>query len=133
VYLFYRAAFNSNVTEIIAAERKKYFYSFNIGAGSIDKSNGIYGFQDKSLEKFSISPCGQYIVFAGNSECLVLISNRTKQWIVNMKMNGTVTSGDWSNDSYEDISIEEWLLLCYWGSDMKFSTLLFAICAQILT
>ncbi|CAG8474312.1 12784_t:CDS:2 [Dentiscutata erythropus] len=94
----YRAAFNPNGTEIIAAGRKKYFYIFNIEAGSIDKSNGIYGFQDKSLENFSISPCGQYIVFAGSSGYLVLVSNRTKQWIANMKMNGTVTSVDWSND-----------------------------------
>ncbi|CAG8821710.1 611_t:CDS:2 [Gigaspora margarita] len=39
-------------TEIIAAEQKKYFYSFNIEARSIDKSNGVYGFQDKSLKNF---------------------------------------------------------------------------------
>ncbi|CAG8738110.1 5904_t:CDS:2 [Gigaspora margarita] len=42
-------------------------------------SNRCYGFQDKSLEKFSISPCEQYNVFAGNSGYLVLVSNRTKQ------------------------------------------------------
>ncbi|CAG8540511.1 9732_t:CDS:2 [Gigaspora margarita] len=51
----YRAAFNSNRTEIISARWKKYFYSFNIEAGSIDKSNGIYGFQDKLLEIFHLS------------------------------------------------------------------------------
>ncbi|CAG8446673.1 5690_t:CDS:2 [Cetraspora pellucida] len=95
----YRAAFNPNGTEIIAAGQKKYFYIFNIEAGSINKSNGIYGFRDKSLENFSISPCGQYIVFAGSSGYLVLVSNRTKQWVANMKMNGTVTSIDWSGDS----------------------------------
>ncbi|KAF0504889.1 WD40 repeat-like protein [Gigaspora margarita] len=50
-------AFNSNRTEIIAAGQKKYFYSFNIEARSIDKSNGVYGFQDKSLKNFSISSC----------------------------------------------------------------------------
>ncbi|CAG8609221.1 11833_t:CDS:2, partial [Racocetra fulgida] len=95
----YRAAFNPNGTEIIVTGRKKYFYIFNIEAGNINKSNGIYGFRDKSLENFSISPCGKYIVFAGSSGYLVLVSNRTKQWVANMKMNGTVTSVDWSSDS----------------------------------
>ncbi|CAG8822715.1 11595_t:CDS:2, partial [Racocetra persica] len=94
----YRAAFNANGNEIIVTGRKKYFYIFNIEAGNINKSNGIYGFRDKSLENFSISPCGKYIVFAGSSGYLVLVNNRTKQWVANMKMNGTVTSVDWSDD-----------------------------------
>ncbi|RIB21772.1 hypothetical protein C2G38_2175634 [Gigaspora rosea] len=52
---------------------EKNLYSFNIKARSIDKFNEIYGFQDKS--------------------------NRTKQWIANMKMNGIVVSVDWFNNS----------------------------------
>ncbi|CAG8508245.1 38170_t:CDS:2 [Gigaspora margarita] len=106
-----------NGTEIISARWKKYFYSFNIEAGSIDKSNGIYGFQDKSLENFSISLCVQYIVFAGNSGYLVLVNNRTKQWKVNMKMNYTVTSVDWSNGGRylysvgSDAEIYQWMLI----------------------
>ncbi|KAF0508255.1 WD40 repeat-like protein [Gigaspora margarita] len=47
----YRAIFNSNWTEIIAAGQKKYFYSFNIEARSIDKSNGIYGFMDFKINR----------------------------------------------------------------------------------
>ncbi|CAG8713375.1 27003_t:CDS:10, partial [Gigaspora margarita] len=81
------AAVNSNGAEIIAAGRKKILL---LEVRSIDKSNGIYGFQDKSLENFSISPCGQYIIFAGNSGYLVLVSNRNNdaevyQWDINTR------------------------------------------------
>ncbi|CAG8441103.1 3850_t:CDS:2 [Acaulospora morrowiae] len=94
----YRASFNSSGTEIIATGRKKHFYIFDIEAGSIDRSSGITGFDYKSLENFSISPCGKYICFLGSNGNMILVSYHTKQFVASMKMNGTVNSAHWSSD-----------------------------------
>ncbi|KAF0552261.1 WD40 repeat-like protein [Gigaspora margarita] len=48
----YRAASIQMGLKLFLLDGKKYFYSFSIEAESIDKSNGIYGFQDKSLSIF---------------------------------------------------------------------------------
>ncbi|CAG8609812.1 9216_t:CDS:2, partial [Acaulospora colombiana] len=67
-------------------------------AGTIDRSSGIIGFEYKSLENFSISPCGKYICFPGSNGNLVLVNYQTKQFVATMKMNGTVNSVNWSSD-----------------------------------
>ena len=93
-----KAEFNPSGSEIIATGRRKYFYIYNMEAGNVDRSQGIFGLEDKSLEKFSISPCGKYIVFVGNNGYLTLVSYQTKQWIDNFKMNGTANAVAWSSD-----------------------------------
>ncbi|CAG8630153.1 4732_t:CDS:2 [Funneliformis caledonium] len=94
-----KAEFNPSGSEIIATGRRKYFYIYNIEAGNVDRSQGIFGSEDKSLENFSISPCGKYIVFVGNNGYLTLVSYQTKQWVGKFKMNGSANSVAWSSDS----------------------------------
>lgn len=93
-----KAEFNPSGSEIIASGRRKYFYIYNIEAGSIDRSQGIFGLEDKTLEKFSISPCGKYIVFVRNHGYLTLVSYQTKQRVADLKMNGSADAAAWSND-----------------------------------
>ena len=94
----FKAAFNPNGEEIIATGRRKYFYIYNIEGDVIERPGEISGFKNKTLENFSISPCGQYVAFAGSNGYIALISYKTKQWITNLKMNGSVRSIDWSSD-----------------------------------
>ncbi|KAF8976480.1 U3 small nucleolar RNA-associated protein 18 [Entomortierella lignicola] len=95
----YKASFNATGNSIVASGRRKYFYTFDIEAGKVDKSQGIYGRQEKSLEKFVLSPCGQWIAFLGRDGYIVLVSSSTRQWVRNLKMNGNVRALAWSNDS----------------------------------
>lgn len=45
-----------------------------------------------------ISPDNKYLVFLGKDGYIVIVSNKTKQWIGNMKMNGHVTTATFSRD-----------------------------------
>ncbi|KAF9107551.1 U3 small nucleolar RNA-associated protein 18 [Mortierella sp. AM989] len=95
----YKASFNPTGNGIVASGRRKYFYTFDIEAGKVDKSQGIYGRQEKSLEKFALSPCGRWIAFLGRDGYIVLVASATKQWVKNLKMNGNVRAVAWSDDS----------------------------------
>ncbi|KAF9924478.1 U3 small nucleolar RNA-associated protein 18 [Mortierella alpina] len=95
----YKAAFSATGKEVIASGRRKYFYSYDIEAGKVDKSHGIYGRQEKSLEKFALSPCGQWIAFLGRDGYIILVATNTRQWVKNLKMNGNVRAVAWSSDS----------------------------------
>ncbi|GJJ70368.1 U3 small nucleolar RNA-associated protein 18 [Entomortierella parvispora] len=95
----YKAAFSAAGNAIVASGRRKYFYTYDIQAGRVDKSQGIYGRQEKSLEKFSLSPCGQWIAFLGRDGYIILVATNTRQWVKNFKMNGNVRAIVWSSDS----------------------------------
>ncbi|KAI7820316.1 WD40-repeat-containing domain protein [Gamsiella multidivaricata] len=95
----YMAAFSASGNAVVASGRRKYFYTYDIEAGKVDKSDGIYGRKEKSLEKFSLSPCGRWIAFMGRDGYIILVSSSTKQWVKNMKMNGNVRAVAWSSDS----------------------------------
>ncbi|KAI1293415.1 U3 snoRNP protein [Mortierella claussenii] len=95
----YKASFLATGNAVVASGRRKYFYTFDIEAGKVDKSSGIYGRKEKSLEKFSLSPCGRWIAFLGRDGYIVLVSSSTRQWVKNLKMNGNVRAVAWSSDS----------------------------------
>ncbi|KAI7869788.1 WD40-repeat-containing domain protein [Spinellus fusiger] len=92
------AAFHASGDHIIVTGRRKHYYIYDVQSGAVDKCPGIWGREEKSLEKFSMSPCGRYIAFLGNSGNIILVSFLTKQWLANLKMNGVVESVDWSAD-----------------------------------
>ncbi|KAG0261870.1 U3 small nucleolar RNA-associated protein 18 [Mortierella polycephala] len=95
----YKAAFSAEGSAVVASGRRKYFYTYDIEKGKVDKSQGIYGRQEKSLEKFSLSPCGRWIAFLGRDGYIILVATNTRQWVKNLKMNGNVRAVAWSSDS----------------------------------
>jgi len=86
------ARFSAEGTSVIASGRRKFFYIFNIDTGKVDQVPWIQGFEGKSLERFEVSPCGNFLVFLAPNGYLVLVSAKTRQWLANLKMNGTVNS-----------------------------------------
>ncbi|KAL1916838.1 uncharacterized protein VTP21DRAFT_5542 [Calcarisporiella thermophila] len=103
----HKAAFTPSGTEIIATGRRKYFYIFDVEAGRVERSHGLYGREEKSLERFSLSPCGRYIAFYGRDGTVVLACQRTKQWIGNLKMNAALSGLDWRSDGEELYSVSQ--------------------------
>ncbi|KAF7724742.1 U3 snoRNP protein [Apophysomyces ossiformis] len=92
------AAFHTSGNQIIVTGRRKHYYIYDVQSGVMDRCPGIWGKEEKSLEKFSISPCGRYIAFLGTNGHIILVSYLTKQWLADLKMNRTVESVDWSSD-----------------------------------
>ncbi|KAI7860113.1 WD40-repeat-containing domain protein [Circinella umbellata] len=92
------AAFHPKGDQIIVSGRREFYYIYDVQSGSIDRCPRIWGRQERSLEKFSISPCGRYIAFKGDDGHIILVSALTKQWIGDLKMNQIVRSFDWSSD-----------------------------------
>ncbi|KAI9494000.1 WD40-repeat-containing domain protein [Zychaea mexicana] len=92
------AAFHPSGDQIILSGKREFYYIYDVQSGSIDRCPRIWGRQERSLEKFSISPCGRYIAFKGDDGHIILVSALTKQWIGDLKMNQTVRSLDWSSD-----------------------------------
>jgi len=61
----------------------------------------IMGREEKSLEKFSVSPDGRTIAFLGNDGYIILVDVHTKQWIADLKMNGSVRAVTFTPDGEE--------------------------------
>jgi U3 small nucleolar RNA-associated protein 18 len=92
------AAFTPNGTEVIVSGTKKHFYVYDIVAGKVDKVESIIGHEKLKLKKFVISPDNKFLIFLGNDGYIVILSNKTKQCIGNLKMNGRVTAATFSPD-----------------------------------
>lgn len=92
------AKFHPSGEQIIASGRRHYYYIYDVQSGTVDRCPGIWGRKEKSLEKFSISPCGRYIAFLGANGHIILVSNLTKQYIGALKHSASVFSADWSSD-----------------------------------
>ncbi|KAJ3017141.1 U3 snoRNP protein [Thoreauomyces humboldtii] len=93
-----KATFTPDGREILISGNRKFFYTYNIEAGVVTRIAGIRGQDEENYSKFYVSPDNKLIVFAGRDGTLMVVANDTKQWIGNMKMNGTVRSVDFSAD-----------------------------------
>lgn len=92
------ARFSADGTSIIASGRRKFFYIYDVEGGKIDQVPWIQGFEGKSLERFEVSPCGTYLVFLAPNGYLVMVSAKTRQWLANLKMNGSVNAVTFTPD-----------------------------------
>ena len=92
------AHFSADGTVVYASGRRKFFYAYDIEAGKVDQIPWVQGFEGKSLEKFEVSPCGRFLAFLAPNGHIVLVSTKTKQWVGNLKMNGSVNSVSFTPD-----------------------------------
>ena len=81
------------------SSRRKFYYIYDLVGGQIMKIPGIRGHEEKSLEKFVLSPDGNLIAFLSNSGYVNLVSLHTNQWISSVKINGKVSCAAFSADS----------------------------------
>ncbi|ORX47169.1 WD40 repeat-like protein [Hesseltinella vesiculosa] len=94
----HKAQFHPSGDQIIVTGRSRAYYIYDVQAGKVERCPGIWGRKEKSLEKFSLSPCGRYMAFAGDNGNIIIVSYLTKQMIGSVRMNDVVTSMDWSSD-----------------------------------
>ena len=90
------ASWTGDGSEVICTGRRSYFYTYDINAGKAIRIPRILGREEKSLESCIVSPSSSssdatnMLAFLGNNGTIILCSNRTKQWIGNLKMEGNV-------------------------------------------
>ncbi|KAJ3074414.1 U3 snoRNP protein [Podochytrium sp. JEL0797] len=92
------ADFSADGRQVIMASTKKHFYVYDVEAGQAERISGIRGREEEKFDKFAVSPCGKFLAFMGKDGYIILVSASSKQWIANLRMNGTCTAFDFSKD-----------------------------------
>ena len=86
----YSASFLGNTGKVVLSGRRNFFYFYDAVAGKVDYVPSILGRDERSWERHSVSPDGQLIAFIGNDGYIVLVDSHSKQWIGDLKLNGSV-------------------------------------------
>jgi U3 small nucleolar RNA-associated protein 18 len=104
----HKASFAMDGKQIIATGRRPFFYLFDVAASKIDRIQGprIGGSVMSSLESFAVSAGegSSLTAFLGDQGLIQLVSLKSKQWIANLKMSGTVRSAVFSSNGNELIT-----------------------------
>jgi U3 small nucleolar RNA-associated protein 18 len=95
----YAAQFLGHSGNVIVCGRRPFFYLYDTEAGKLDLVPRILGRSDKSLETMTTSPDGTMIAFAGNDGYVVLVDVKSKQWVADLKLNGSVRAMSFTTDS----------------------------------
>lgn len=97
----HQASFSANGTEIIMTGKRKYYYTFDLQSGSVERIYGVSGRDNNDIESYAkhlVSNDGQYLIFYGMNGNLIVQSRKTNQWICNLKMNGELKHASFSSD-----------------------------------
>jgi U3 small nucleolar RNA-associated protein 18 len=94
----HHAEFSPASDEIVLGGRRSFFYVYDMQAARVNKIPTIVGREEKSLEKFTMSPDGKYITFLGNDGYAIMVDRKTKRWLFDLKMNGAIRSCSYSSD-----------------------------------
>lgn len=80
--------------KIFFSGRRKYFHIWDLSSGSIQKITRIYGqaTEQKSMERFKLSPCGRYMALVGSSRkgggTINVLDASSTQWIATARIEG---------------------------------------------
>ncbi|KAI9188288.1 U3 snoRNP protein [Blastocladiella emersonii ATCC 22665] len=89
-------------THVFATGRRNWAYEYHLETGAITKLPPITHIGDAvlpSLENMHQSPSGKYLAFVGGSGNIILLDGKTKKWVCNLKMNGSLRSVAWADDN----------------------------------
>jgi len=94
----YSAAFLGDTGKVVVSGRRPFFYIYDSIAGKLDLVPRISGREERSLERCVPSPDGKLIAFMGNDGYIILVDVLSKQWIANLKLNGSVRAVSFTPD-----------------------------------
>ena len=81
--------------KIFFSGRRRYFHTWDLPSGSIQKVTRVYGQKEeqRSMESFKLSPCGRYMAVIGSSKkgggIVNVLDANTTQWIAAVRIEGT--------------------------------------------
>ena len=80
--------------KIFFAGRRRYFHTWNLPSGLIQKTTRVYGQKEeqRSMERFKLSPCGRHMAVIGSSKkgggIVNILDANTTQWIAALRIEG---------------------------------------------
>ncbi|GFF86224.1 probable U3 small nucleolar RNA-associated protein 18 [Aspergillus udagawae] len=80
--------------KIFASGRRRYFHIWDLDSGKVEKVNGTADRKEeqKSMERFKLSPCGRYVGLVGSSRkgggIINILHSETAQWIAQVRVDG---------------------------------------------
>jgi U3 small nucleolar RNA-associated protein 18 len=80
--------------KIFASGRRRYFHIWDLDTGKVEKVNGTADRKEeqKSMERFKLSPCGRYVGLVGSSRkgggIINILHSETAQWIAQVRVDG---------------------------------------------
>ncbi|CZT11332.1 probable UTP18 Possible U3 snoRNP protein involved in maturation of pre-18S rRNA [Rhynchosporium agropyri] len=92
--------------KIFFSGRRKFFHVWDLPSGTIEAVTQIYGQKDeqKTMERFKLSPCGRYMALVGSSRkgggIINILNASTTQWVAAVRVEGANGVADfawWSN------------------------------------
>ncbi|KAL8626618.1 hypothetical protein Q9189_007683 [Teloschistes chrysophthalmus] len=93
-------------SKVLFAGRRRYFHSWDLETGRVDKISRVHGHEgeQKSMERFKLSPCGRWMGLVGSRRkgggLINVLDANTKQWIaeVRVESKGGVADFAWWGD-----------------------------------
>jgi U3 small nucleolar RNA-associated protein 18 len=83
-----------NGDKIFFSGRRRFFHTWDLESGTIQKVTRVYGHKEeqKSMERFKLSPCGRYMGLVGSSRkgggIVNILDASTSQWIAAARIEG---------------------------------------------
>ncbi|ANB15050.1 Utp18p [Sugiyamaella lignohabitans] len=105
---FQTALFHKDGTKVFAGGRRRNLYIWDIETGKVDTITRMYGHEDsqKSMEKFRLSPDGQYIGLIGSGGWVNILSTASGQWVTGAKVEGVIADIAWhKTGNFSNLSI----------------------------
>ncbi|CEP00674.1 WD domain, G-beta repeat [Plasmodiophora brassicae] len=87
--------------EVWMSGPRKFFYTFDIERGAVEKVPGVRGRPDSSFHKFVSSPNGKHVAFLCQDGYVAIVSAKSKQCLGTVRVNGSVRSVAFSSDGSE--------------------------------
>lgn len=92
------AEFTGDGKEVICTGRRKFFYSYNLESGHVQRIDNIHGSRDRSVDRMIVSADNRYLAALGSGGMVHVLSRQTKQSIAAFKLNGSVTDAQFYSD-----------------------------------
>ncbi|KAI8966042.1 Indigoidine synthase A like protein-domain-containing protein [Daldinia sp. FL1419] len=94
--------------KIFFAGRRRYIHSWDLPTGTIQKTNKIQGhrLEQKTWERFKLSPCGQYLALVASTRkgggIINILNTNTMQWIAAARLDsrGGIADFSWWSNSH---------------------------------
>lgn len=100
------SAFHAGGDKIFFSGRRQFFHTWEMSSGNIQKVARIYGQKEeqKTMERFKLSPCGRYMGLVSSSKkgggIINVLNAATTQWIAAARIegrNGVADFAWWAN------------------------------------
>ncbi|KAI9800127.1 MAG: hypothetical protein M1833_003454 [Piccolia ochrophora] len=83
-----------NGTRIFLSGRRRYFHVWDLPSGRIDQVTRVYGHgeEQRSMERFKLSPCGRWMALVGSTRkdggAINVLNANTTQWVAQARVEG---------------------------------------------